>query len=298
MTDGERMRTCAVVLNWRDPDRTVRCIAALLESEEIDHVFVVDNETTGKLRPLVASLRNGLSQPWSLMEFAENRGFAGGVNAALSEALTAGFDAILVVNNDAVIDAKSVSRLTTALLARPDLGLVAPRILDGDGHEESAGGYLNPWLGTTSHATRSGRIPDFITWACVLVRADALRSVGLLSEEFFMYWEDVDMSLRLRAGGWKLEVCSEAALMHEVSTNKTSYPVAIKAYHTWSGLVFARKHRGAWLVGAYAWLIISAGMNAIRLRKRALRGLRLGVLLARENTVPAYLSPRRLNEFS
>jgi GT2 family glycosyltransferase len=297
MASATQTRTCAVVLNWKDTERTVRCLAELLASDSIAHVFVVDNESSGELRERLELLRGEIPTSLSLIELSDNRGFAGGINSALLEALAAGFDSVLAVNNDAVIDAVSVAVLVDALDCRPDLGLVAPRILHSDGSEESAGGFLNPWLGTSSHSASPGRAPDFITWACVLVRVEALRDVGLLSEEFFMYWEDVDMSFRLRAAGWKLEICSEAVLVHEVSSNRTTYPVAIKAYHTWSGLVFARKYRGKWLVGGCVWLLISAAMNVARGRLGALRGLQQGILLAREKSIPAYLSPRRKEQF-
>ena len=184
-----------------------------------------------------------------------------------------------------------------ALKANDSLGIAAPRILNEDGTEESAGGFLIPWLGISTHAARRSTVPDFITWACVLVRVDALRQVGLLDETFFMYWEDVDMSLRLHAEGWGLQVCPEAAAVHELSTNRKSYPVAIKAYHTWSGIVFARKHGGAWRGGSCTWVGVSVLANILRMRFGALRGIRSGIRLSREGAAPAWKSPLRAQEF-
>jgi GT2 family glycosyltransferase len=275
----------------------VRCVTALVASPSVEHVFIVDNESSGELGAALAhaGLMDGGS--CSLTEVPENRGFAGGVNLALRDALEQDFDAILVINNDAVINEESIAVLIRALESDPKLGLVGPRILHSDGSEESAGGHLVPMAGITGHSTLNGKAPDFITWACVLVRATAIREIGLLDERFFMYWEDVDFSLRLRASNWDFEICAAATATHEISTNRKSYPVAIKAYHTWSAVTFARKHRGLWSLGSPVWLLVSAAMNVARRRTGALRGLRLGIALSRENAQPAYTSQLRHTEF-
>lgn len=291
------MRVSAVVLNWKDDTRTARCVASLNEADEIAHVFVVDNESAGTLGPLLVTTLSESGKAWTLIEHNDNRGFAGGVNPALMKSVEAGFDATLVINNDAVIDAASVDTLVNALEDNATLGLVGPRILLPDGSEESAGGFVSPLRGTTSHHGPEGAVPDFVTWACVLVRSKAVRETGPLDESFFMYWEDVDYSVRLAAAGWGFQICHDAAATHEISTNKASYPSAIKAYHTWSGLVFARKHRGAWLVGSMVWLATSAAANVVRRKPAALKALRNGVALARERITPAYASVLRRRLF-
>jgi GT2 family glycosyltransferase len=291
------LRIGAVVLNWKDPVRTVRCVTALVASPSVEHVFIVDNESSGALRTALVEAELLDTGSCSLTEVPENRGFAGGVNLALHEALQQGFEGVLVINNDAVVEDASILLLSGALERNPKLGLVGPRILHSDGSEESAGGRLVPLAGITRHGSRPGGAPDFITWACVLVRASALRDVGLLDEKFFMYWEDVDFSLRLRAANLDFEICHDATATHEISTNRKIYPVAIKAYHTWSAVIFARKHRGLWLLGSPVWLLISAVTNVARRRSGALRGIRLGVDLAREGATPAYVSALRNREF-
>jgi GT2 family glycosyltransferase len=266
-------------------------------SPSVEHVFIVDNESSGALRTALDDAQLLTDGACSLVEVPENRGFAGGVNLALRDALEQGFDAVLAINNDAVITEESIAVLITALQTNPKLGLVGPRIVHADGSEESAGGHLVPLAGITSHKSNAQSAPDFITWACVLVRASALRDVGLLDEKFFMYWEDVDFSLRLRAARWDFQICADATATHEISTNRKSYPVAIKAYHTWSAVTFAKKHRGLWLLGSPVWLLISGTTNIVRRRSGALRGLRLGAALARESAKPAYSSALRLKEF-
>jgi GT2 family glycosyltransferase len=291
------VRVSAIVLNWKDDERTLRCLAALFACSSVEHTFVVDNESSGSLSPRIKQLKGSQPEVWSLSPLSENQGFAGGVNVALQESLDQGFEAVLVINNDATIDNESVELLVSALERDAGLGLVGPRILNSDGSEESAGGYVKPLLGVTTHARQTGVEPDFITWACILVRAEALRSVGLLDERFFMYWEDVDMSFRLRAASWRIYLEPGSTAMHETSTNKRSYPTAIKAYHTWSAMLFSQKYGGRWRVGAVAWVILSTISNILKVRPSAMRGIRDGLQLTRENVSPAFASPLRRRKF-
>ena len=286
----------AVVLNWRDSPRTFTCVTALLEIPTLTHVYVVDNESTGELRRSLKDFESPSSR-LSLLEFPENRGFAAGVNPAIRRALDAGATEVLVINNDAVVDGDSIDALHQKLLSDPALGLVGPQICHPNGEVESAGGYFNPLLGMTSHALRANTDPDFVTWACVLVRSEALEQIGLLDEDFFMYWEDVDFSVRLKSAGWKIAISTEAVAVHETSTNRKSLPVAIKAYSIWSALTFAKKHGGGWRVGRIVWLALTILANLIRGRLAMLVGIRDGLRLFREGSSPAFTSVLRAARF-
>lgn len=289
------MRVVAVVLNWLDTNRTVRCIESLSSIDGIEDIIVVDNESDGTLASALDVLEN--ASMVTLIELPENRGFAGGVNEGLRSFLNGPADAVLVINNDATLDDSSFLALHAALEMDAALGLVAPTVRRPSGAVSSSAGFLNPMAGTTTHRNKKGRTPDFLTWACVLVRRAALEKNGLLDEAFFMYWEDVDFCVRLTRNGIPFREVAIAEVMHEVSANRATHSTAIKAYHTWSAGVFAAKHRGIWRVGRHVWLATSLAANITRMRREALRGLRDGVLLAREGVVPAWKSAHRAEWF-
>jgi len=288
------MRVVAVVLNWRDANRTVRCIESLSSIDGIEKIVVIDNESDGSL---AAALDIQKSTKISLIELAENRGFAGGVNLGLREFLDGPADSVLVINNDATLDSSSFSTLRSALEQDATLGLVSPSVRHPAGDVSHSSGFLHPIAGTTTHQQKKGRTPDFVTWACVLVRREALEANGLLDDTFFMYWEDVDFCIRLTQNSIPFREVAGAQVVHEVSVNRIAHSTAIKAYHTWSAILFARKHRGAWLLGRYVWLATSAAANVVRVRRDAIRGLRAGLRLAQEGAAPAWGSVLRTEWF-
>ena len=151
--------------------------------------------------------------------------------------------------------------LAARLGQRPQVGLVAPRLCYPDGRRQfswsPARGVLgeaiqkirNPfefrtWAhGSIARAVSRAVGPPWYTAACVLVRAEAWRSVGGFDEEFFMYFEDVDFCVRLEAAGWRLAQEPRAVAYHVggVSSNKR-----VDDLYRPSQLRYYRLHRPAW----------------------------------------------------
>lgn len=288
---GSALSVTAVVLNWRDVERTLRALHSLVGCERVSSVVVVDNESDGSLARAL-NARAELSEV-RLVELPENRGFAGGFNAALRSSDALDHELVLALNNDAVVTPGAVDALVAAAVTDPDVALFGPRIVGLDGVAEPTSGVARAWRGDT-RPPREGEAPDYLTWACVLVRTGALRALGSLDERFFMYWEDVDFGLRVAGAGLRMSTVPEALVVHERSSNKSRHREAIKTYHTWSLVQLARKHRGAWVLGAPAWILGSALKNVLRrdlpLVSATVRGVRLGL----QQIGPAYSTLHRM----
>lgn len=230
----------AVVLNWRDAVSTRSCVESLLREEGVSSIVVVDNESTGELRTLVAPRV-------ALVEEAENLGFSRGVNIGIREALTRGADAVLVINNDAIVEPRAVAELVNAWQARgSDAGIIAPIVRNPDGTVQSSGCKLRAFDATTSDNAGPAKA-NYLTWACVLVPRSTTDVVGLLDERFFMYWEDVDYGLRVRDAGLELVLAERASVVHEKSSSHSAAGVKIDQYGA-RGLVILARTRGGLLL--------------------------------------------------
>lgn len=245
----------AVVLNWRDPESTRRCVQSLLAEPAVSHVVVVDNETRHELRSLESTT--------TLLEQADNLGFSRGLNIGLRVALDAGADAVLVINNDALVAPGAVQLLADRLEDR-SVGIIAPAIHNPDGSAQSSGGRFSALTASTSDLA-DGSL-DYLTFAAVLIPRSTLETVGLLDEAFFMYWEDVDYGLRVNDAGLDLVIVPQAVVIHERSKSHGQAGAAIDRYSARGLVVLARKRRG---------LVLFLGMPlriAARLAKRISAG--------------------------
>jgi len=126
---------------------------------------------------------------------------------------------LLVLNDDTELGPQAVTRMVAMLDRRPELGAVVPSVVDGQGRASAtrlAYPTARSWLRTDRFDITELPDPErgWLQGSCLLVRVDALRQVGGFDERFFLFYEDVDLSLRLVQAGWGLGVCPEAMVVH------------------------------------------------------------------------------------
>jgi GT2 family glycosyltransferase len=230
----------AMVAHYGDPSLTRRAVTALLRGEASpDHVLVVDNG--GDLPPLdmdgVETVRP-----------ARNVGFAGACRLGAERAVAAGARWVWLFNNDAVPDAGCLAALLAAGEAAPRAALLSPVIALRDGPGLwYAGGEVDPRSLSVTHARRPrlDRAHDtgFVTGCAWLARTDFVRDCGPPDEALFMYYEDVDWSLRAQAAGRRTLLVPAARVVHDVEFihgRRAFSPLAVY-YMTRNRLLLARQ---------------------------------------------------------
>ncbi|MCK5945605.1 MAG: glycosyltransferase family 2 protein [Planctomycetes bacterium] len=204
----------ALVLNYRGAEMTLQVVRDLLAIDDVRvSVVVLDNgsgpDEQRQLEQAVAAMAPGRHE-LRVVTFAENLGFAAAMSRGLRAARDDGHAFVLVCNNDLRLPADSLRPLLDVLRNDARVAAVGPTIVNPDGTVWAEGGEV----GFTPNALRlrrQGQAPtptdagpeevDFLTGACVLLRADAALAVGAFPDDYFMYWEDVALSHALRRAG-------------------------------------------------------------------------------------------------
>lgn len=209
--------------------------------------------STGKQAPDVYIVVDNASQDTSLKQATEkfpflrvirnsqNVGFSKAVNQGLREARRCQVSAVWLFNPDALAEKDTLLELL-AVLKRHPTSLVSPIIFDEQGSVWFAGGRIN-WLrmrSTHAQSVISRTLDsDFLTGCALLIPMRAIEEVGFFDERFFLYYEDVDFSVRCVHAGFQLRIAKKSRVQHkEVSQNnpqKTYFLVL-------SGLLFFYKH--------------------------------------------------------
>lgn len=205
----------AVILNWKDPKNTLSCVESLKGLPKLSQIIIVHNESNSS--PFPPETFTSTATPVIEVFNPENRGFSAGINTGIQQALISKCDAVLLINNDAVLSPNAIELLITALNTS-DVGMVAPFILNPDESLQASGASLK--MRNLLVNEKSSQNFDFLTFACVLVKSSTFEKVGLLDEAFFMYWEDVDFGLRVKEAGLELVVVPEATAIHAVSSSR------------------------------------------------------------------------------
>jgi hypothetical protein len=237
------MKIFVVVLNWNGKKDTLECLDSLEKIVVKDYklfVLVVDNGSVDgsvKLFQKIKFKNGGLE----IIENKENLGFAGGNNRGIRHAIKQGADYILILNNDIVVDKNIIVEFLKTVSQKKKAGLVSPKIYFYKGFEFHKKRYSRKELGKVIwsvggqidwknvYSTNRGvdevdkgqfnleREIDFATGACVFCSAEALREVGYFDEKYFLYLEDVDLSLRMRKAGWRILYTPQGSVWHKVS---------------------------------------------------------------------------------
>jgi GT2 family glycosyltransferase len=254
-----------VTVNYRSLDNTV---AALQTFVALDYprfeVVLVDNGS-GDDTPTV--VRRQFPRV-NVIVSETNLGFAGGYNLGIEWALARGADAVLVINNDVLAPPNLLSVLTRYLTG--SIGAVSPVIYYADRRDVvwSSGFRRNRWTLEMTGGHRGATSPvlaavpfevDYLLGCAMLLSREALATTGGFDPRFFLYYEDLDLCLRLQRAGYRLLTAPEAALWHKVA-GSTGLESPCRTYHlASSSVMFFRKHaRGRSIPAVLLWRSASA----------------------------------------
>jgi GT2 family glycosyltransferase len=276
-----------VVINWNGSRRTARCLEFIRRLEyPALRVVVVDNGSTDGS---VAELRLAFPEV-AFRKLGWNRGFAAGANAGIREAREAGARYVWLVNNDADVEPRALSALVDLAESKPEVGAVGSVIVspsDGQTVEVWGGGWVSCWLGRAAHlkAPFAARGHRYLVGASLLLRMEALDLLEPLDEGFFLYWEDVDLCVRLRSAGWCLAVAERSVVRHRAHGSLAASDPRFDFHYSVSAVRFFARH-AAWPLVP---IVIGAGA---RVAARVLRGEWRRACAVLHGTSVGLLSPR------
>ncbi len=232
------------ILNWNGAPLTLACLRSLSRLITPHYPFVVDN---GSDRPDQLDL--DLERQVEVVALPKNGGVGYGYNAAIRHAAGRGLKYVLLLNNDTLITDPGMLDALLAAIRADDVAAVGPLIVDQDGRVQSAGGFISAW-GSAGHLLRprTTEEPYDVEWldgAAILVDTAKVLTEVLWDESYFLYWEDVDWSIRLRRRGYRCLVVPNTAITH-LGSATVSRPQATY-WKVRNGLLFHRRH-SSWLV--------------------------------------------------
>ena len=168
-------------------------------------VFIADNNSSQQI--------NLTTLPFlvKVIRLDENKGFAGGANVALKEAINSNFTNLMLLSQDVLLENDSAQKLITQL----DIsnGIVFPTMINRKTNSVfSKGGHISKFFGSIKLSTKD--VPKNLDWAdgsCLVFTSEIFKSTNGLNESFFMYFEDVDFCLQAKSKGFKLTHVSTIA---------------------------------------------------------------------------------------
>jgi len=257
-----------VIPSWNTKDYLAACLAHLAAAAKPEtEVIVVENASQDGSYEYLCAEHPGIT----LIRNEKNEGFARGSNQGMRVARG---KYVLLLNTDTEVFPDAIERLVRFLDEHPEHGAVAPRLVHRDGRTQRTvqefptlktalffSTPLERWFPESQELRRyfvrdwdqeSSRDVDQPPAAVLLLRRSVLERVGLFDEELWLFYNDVDLSRRIRAAGFRTHYLAEAKVVHHVGGSTSKFRDFVAVWQR-DRLRFYRKHYGRtgkwWLKG-------------------------------------------------
>ncbi|MBN2257516.1 MAG: glycosyltransferase family 2 protein [Anaerolineaceae bacterium] len=239
----------AAVVGWNHYNDTIECFTSLIKSDypNIQYGYIDNASTDGapektkKIFPSVHVIRN-----------KENLGFPTGADIAIQYGYKLGADFIFVINNDTTVAPDMITRLVqcddelTGLIAPIIYYAASPKII------WSVGGRVNRFTLEVNHQWRGRMLDpashevldqDFVTGCALLIPRRTVDLIGGFDRGYFYYYDDMDLSIRVKRSGLNIKVVTTASIWHKVAATSGGQDGRTERYWmAYSSVVFFKKH--------------------------------------------------------
>lgn len=276
-----------IIVNWNGWRDTVACLDSL---GSLDYprreTIVVDNGSTDESAEQIRAAHPGVT----LIETGANLGFAGGNNVGIARALEAGAVYVWLLNNDTTVDASALSELVRVAESMADAGSVGSQLhfFDRPDVIQFGGGVIDARWGFTRHIGEGERGDcgrgevfdvDYTSGASMLVPAAVLRDVGLMREDYFLYWEEVDWCERIRSAGYRVVQVPASRVLHKVGASTPASQSPTKArYEGRNRVLFYRRNRPDRVTSVALRAFVNAAYLLLKGRPKQATALAAGVV--------------------
>lgn len=297
-----------VVLNWKAADETIECLDSIFSSDSSLIPIILDNASHDNSLDKIGAWLSGrhknhitlneselLNHTFSedqdciLVQNKKNHGYAGGNNPGIAYAANQRkCKSIWLLNNDARINSSTFPELISLLEKDKSIGFVGSIIRYYESPEKiqcAGGGVIYKYLGKRKLYYKNRDISevykidktriDYLMGASLLINPNVIRDIGLMSEEYFMYSEELDWQLRAKHSGWNLALAENSHIFHKGAQSTAGRSHMYHYYLNRSSVMFTKRFYSlAVLLPAICSLMIFNTVKNIKDPKSLLHGFK------------------------
>lgn len=222
-----------IVLNYKGIEDTRQCIDSLTQQTyPYITIVAVENGSNDSSVERFHTFKEMYGDQVITLYNKQNLGFAGGVNTGIKWAIDNNYDYIALLNNDATADVAWVQSLVNGTVNNKHIGITtglllhqAGKTIDSTGEQYSKWGLPFPRnRGDETKSAPKGELVFGATGGATLYKTALFQDIGLFDEDFFAYYEDVDISFRAQLAGWKVAYTPEAIAYHKQGATSNKIP--------------------------------------------------------------------------
>ena len=228
------LKIFVILINYKNAKLTIDCIDSIYKANNEVRIVVVDNNSEDDS---VIRIRDKFDDI-IIIESKTNLGFSGGNNLGIKYALNNSADIIMLLNNDTIVDKNIFNNF---ILHNDGNSVLVPKIyFFGTDILWYAGGTVSKITGNAVHYGYNkkddikyceNKFVNFATGCCVWIPRGAFEKIGYMDEEYFLYFEDVDYSLKMNLNSISIKYISPAVVWHKVSSSSGGNTSKLSNYY-------------------------------------------------------------------
>ena len=213
---------CAILVNFKNDQKTTDCVRSL-EKNTVKPVcvYVINNAFTEASQKYFESLNFSIDVRWIWNK--ENRGFAAGCNQGIKAATEEHAGCyIWLLNNDTEATPTALEKLLEKAQST-NAGITGSLIKKASGEFSGGVGFIHPKFASVRRPKSANEQGfDYVEGSSFFISPECLQKTGLLSEEFFLYFEESDYCLKARQNGFKLAWATDSIILHDIGSSTGS----------------------------------------------------------------------------
>lgn len=263
-----------IIVNYKDIDDILATLDSLKKLNYPNlAIYVTDNASETRTENALRQKQQEID--FSLIIEKGNPGFAGGNNLAIKQAIKDGCDDFCLLNLDTEVQPDFLDKLVDVAQGNEKTGILGPRINyyfdkelvwfnGGQVQKLGTAGVHQDLDKKESELTgdNESREVDFITGCTMYIKGEVVKRVGLLSDDFFMYHEDLEYCLRAKRAGFKIVLVPQSKIYHKISKTTKPGSQTYIYYHVRNGLMVG------WQYGNFFEKIVLLIFSLLRLFKQ------------------------------
>ena len=213
---------CAILVNFKNAEKTVSCLRALEKNSVLpDSVYVIDNASTQESQEYFGNFTFAFKVNWIWNR--ENRGFAAGCNQGIRAAQKDfGTCYAWLLNNDTSPTANALEKLLEKATAT-NAGVTGSLIKKANGEFSGGIGFIHPKFASVRRPESANETDfDYVEGSSFLISPECLQKTGLLSEDYFLYFEESDYCYKAKRNGFKLAWATDSVILHDIGSSTGS----------------------------------------------------------------------------
>jgi GT2 family glycosyltransferase len=264
-----------IILNFNSYEDTIECVKSIenISYDNYEIVIVDNNSSDNSVKVLSERFPNH-----NLILSKENLGYAKGNNIGIKYALEQGAEYICILNNDVIVERNFLELLIKQFGDNNSIGMVGPCICEYSNKDvvQAMGAYIDLYRGLAMGQNQGqdyNKIEkryievDYLGGACFMVKAEVFRSIGLIPENYFLFYEETEFCLRARKFGYKLMCVHESKVYHKRSATISKYSGLSYYFLNRNRIIFMRRNANAIQKTIFAPYIVLEGIGRILIRK-------------------------------